>query len=367
MVGGLLLSSLYVVQIPHRPQIRLIDGYSEQPIAAGQIQYTNQDGFDVRGFSNKEGVVQLNVGRRRLYEAIYQLNDEQRIIGSATGYLPNVSRLHMRTWYWLMDLPLYTGFLDTLDIVVVDVENLDGVAGEVMVDCMDCLGRNHWDVVTDESGHARIPIDERWRHRLITNVPGAIPLDTLIRGGDSAAFPDTLRVMFPVDDEHSTTEDGPGSDESVVYCPDRVLVFQVCNSNEDRDDLFEVFVNGSSIGTLDLTSDDPVSTIFIGTTGPVTILEKDFVCPLEFAEIKYFNSSFVRKGHNIIELRNLRSVENGNKGTIGVRNYEVTPAGITNPCRVADILFHGSSGDTFNKSFVYEECCPFDEGIAPSE
>ena len=361
LFGAWVFLGLFFIQTPYCPSIRLVDGYTEQPIPLGLIQYQNQDGFNVKGTANSEGIVQLYLGRRRLYEAIYQLNDEQRIVGTATGYLPNPTRLHMRTWYWCMDLPLYTGFVDSLDVVVVNASDLEGIAGRVLVDCIDCVGRNHWELITDEHGRAQIPIDRRFKHRLIPEVPGAIPVDTLYRTGDLPPGTDTLRVQFPV------IEVVPEPDENVVYCPDRVLVFQVCNSNGARDDLFNVYINGTSIGRLDLTSNELVSTIFVGTDAPVEILEKDFDCPLNMAQIVYFNSSLVHKGVNTIELRNVRSVKNGNKGTIGVRNYEVTPIGITNPCRIADVEFKGESGDSFHKSFIYEQCCPFDEGSAPSD
>lgn len=360
LAGALILMGLCFIQISYRPHIRLVDGYTEQPIPSGHIQYQNQDGFNVKGNADSEGIVQLHLGRRRLFEAIYQLNDEQRIVGTATGYLPNPTRLHMRTWYWCMDLPLYTGFVDTMDVVVVNASNLEGIAGRVLVDCIECVGRNHWELITDEHGRAQIPIDRRFKHRLIPDVPGAIALDTLYRNGDAIPGPDTLRVQFPV------IEDVPEPDENVVYCPDRVLVFQVCNSNGVRDDLFNVFVNGTSIGRLDLTRNEYISTIFVGTNEKVEILEKDFICPLELAEIIYFNSSLVHKGTNTIELRNVRTVSD-NKGTIGVRNYEVTSRGLTNPCRIADIEFKGGHGASFHKSFIYEQCCPFDEGSAPSD
>ena len=64
-------------------------------------------------------------------------------------------------------------------------------------------------------------------------------------------------------------------------CPDRRVVIQVCNSNSQIDDNFDVYLNGSYIGYLDLDSNSQVGSIFIGDADTnITVTQPDFTCPL---------------------------------------------------------------------------------------
>ena len=54
-------------------------------------------------------------------------------------------------------------------------------------------------------------------------------------------------------------------------CPNTVTVFQVCNENSERDDNFNVFLNGNLIGNLDLNQNAQVGSIFIAAVACAVI------------------------------------------------------------------------------------------------
>tara|TARA_R100000935_G_scaffold27742_3_gene47984 strand:+ start:4020 stop:8858 length:4839 start_codon:yes stop_codon:yes gene_type:complete len=142
-------------------------------------------------------------------------------------------------------------------------------------------------------------------------------------------------------------------------CPDRTLVFQVCNSNSAKDDNFDVYLNNNYIGALDLNSNTQAGSVFIASNNASsTIVTSDFVCPLNLMVTYRFNPNFVVGGANTLELRNTQSNNNGNFGSIGLRNYLTTGNNLTSPCVVTDLVYSGSTGQSFNISFNYTECCP---------
>lgn len=143
-----------------------------------------------------------------------------------------------------------------------------------------------------------------------------------------------------------------------IDCPDRELVFQVCNSNQAIDDNFRVFLNGVEIGLLDLNSNDLVGSVFIASKDhSVKISDADFVCPLDKIKAFYFDPSIVRFGNNTIEMKNIQNNGNNNEGTIGIRNYLLKNSELISPCFVQDISYNMSSGEDFTISFNYTKCC----------
>ena len=142
-------------------------------------------------------------------------------------------------------------------------------------------------------------------------------------------------------------------------CPDRILVFQVCNSNSARDDNFDVYLNNNYIGALDLNSNTQAGSIFIASSnGTINVTSSDFVCPLNLMVTYHFDANFVVGGANTLELRNTQSNNNGNYGTIGLRNYLLTGSSLTNPCVVDNLVYSGTTGSSFSLTFNYTECCP---------
>jgi len=144
-------------------------------------------------------------------------------------------------------------------------------------------------------------------------------------------------------------------------CPDRALVFQVCNSNYAKDDNFDVYLNNNYIGFLDLNQNAQVGSIFIATTNTNSnITSGDFACPLSLMDTYTFDPSFVVYGTNVLELRNVQNNGNGNYGEIGIRNYLIDGDDLSSPCVVDNITYSGISGVSFTLSFDYTACCPLD-------
>jgi len=144
------------------------------------------------------------------------------------------------------------------------------------------------------------------------------------------------------------------------------LVFQICNSNAFRDDNFDIYLNGTApgnfIGSVDLSTDEQVGSVFIATLTPLTITDPDFVCPLVDMDVQFFDPALVIGGVNTVYMVNTQNNANGNYGTVGIRNYEIDGTDLINPCIVADLLYSGISGSNFELNFDYTACCP-GEGV----
>ena len=156
----------------------------------------------------------------------------------------------------------------------------------------------------------------------------------------------------------STAVDSTAVDSTAVDCPDRILAFQVCNSNSDRDDDFDVILNGVKIGELHLNTDAKVGSVFLATTNrSISIERADFTCPIANMEIYYFDPSIVRFGTNILFLKNIKNNANSNAGSIEIRNYLLKDNKLVDPCRVKDLPFRFESGLDFKIEFEYTKCC----------
>jgi hypothetical protein len=142
-------------------------------------------------------------------------------------------------------------------------------------------------------------------------------------------------------------------------CPNRAVVIQVCNENSARDDNFNVFLNGTYIGFLSLNFDSQVGSIMIATTNNnLDVLVGDFACPLTLMQTYRFNPNLLLFGNNTLQMVNAQSNNNGNAGTVSIRNYEVVGDDLINPCVIADLNYAGGSGLSFTMNFVYTACCP---------
>ncbi len=172
----------------------------------------------------------------------------------------------------------------------------------------------------------------------------------------------TITVESPLtNDNYSLTFNCPNVAPPAPTCPDRALVFQVCNSNSVRDDNFNVYLNDNYIGYLDLSTNAQVGSVFIASldTG-LNITAPDFGCPLALMDTYRFDPAFVQYGNNVLELRNDQNNGTGNYGIIGIRNYELSGSNLINPCTVNNLTFSGGSGTSFTFNFSYTECCPTD-------
>lgn len=173
----------------------------------------------------------------------------------------------------------------------------------------------------------------------------------------------TITVQSPlINDTLNLTFDCPDVPSTAPTCPDRALVFQVCNENSSADDNFDIYLNDNYIGYLDLSQYAQVGGIFIATTNAnANVVSGDFACPLSLMETYRFSPSFLLYGTNKLEMRNAQSNGNGNYGTISVRNYLVDGNDLSSPCVVADMVFgFFASGESTTLYFDYTACCPTD-------
>ena len=102
--------------------------------------------------------------------------------------------------------------------------------------------------------------------------------------------------------------------------------------------------------------------MFIGDTDTnVQVGVPDFTCPLSGMVIYHFDPSILLGGTNTIFLQNTQGNNNGNQGTVEVRNYENDPNdsnSLINPCAIADVTFSPPNGGDQTITFEYTECCP---------
>jgi hypothetical protein len=144
----------------------------------------------------------------------------------------------------------------------------------------------------------------------------------------------------------------------VPTCPDRVVVFQICNENSVTDDNFDIFLNGTFIGAVDLSANAQVGSVFIASTNPaLTITSSDFACPISGMQVYFFNPNLLQTS-NTIEMRNTQDNGSGNQGTVGIRNYLLAGTSLSAPCVIADLAYSPPSGGDAILNFDYTECCP---------
>ena len=150
----------------------------------------------------------------------------------------------------------------------------------------------------------------------------------------------------------------PETFEEAVDCPDREIVIQICNSNSHIDDNFEVYLNNVRIGNLILDRNEQIGSLFIASLNSnLEVTEPDFVCPTSNMEKYYFNPGLLNYGENTLELKNIQKNNNGNAGTIELRNYFVSGNSLISPCVVSNQIYSGADGQNFTLNFNYTKCC----------
>ena len=163
-----------------------------------------------------------------------------------------------------------------------------------------------------------------------------------------------IRVVSTSEDCNEYVEE---TVDDVPICQDKVVVFQVCNSNALVDDNFDVFLNGVLIGNLDLQQPAQVGSVFIGSTSTLTIGTSDFTCPLNLMQEFFFDPALISTT-NVIDMVNTQNNGNNNAGTFEIRNYELTGTVLSNACIVKNANFEGVSGDSFQFDWNYTQYCP---------
>lgn len=165
-------------------------------------------------------------------------------------------------------------------------------------------------------------------------------------------------VSYPVNLCYDATDSTLACNcDATPSCPDRRVVFQICNSNAALDDNFDIYLNDTYIGAVDLSTNAQVGSVFIADTNTaVELSSSDFVCPLSGMVTYHFNPSVLLPS-NVLEMRNTQNNNNGNFGQIGVRNYLLSGTSLSNPCVITDLEYSGASGESFTFNFDYTQCC----------
>ena len=143
-------------------------------------------------------------------------------------------------------------------------------------------------------------------------------------------------------------------------CTDKVLVIQICNENAVTDDNFDVLLNNTKIGEVDLNQNARIGSFFIGSTNTdisITGLEDGFLCSISDMVVYRFDPSLLYEGTNTIFMKNTQLNNSGNAGSIGIRNYTLTGNNLSDPCDIQDLTFAGPNGVNFVKEFTFNTCC----------
>ena len=130
-----------------------------------------------------------------------------------------------------------------------------------------------------------------------------------------------------------------------------VIVFEICNSNAQVDDNFEIYLNGVSLGTAILGSNAQIGSYFIGSPNTYTITP-DFTCPLTSMVGYSFDATILRPTNTII-MSNIQNNHNGNYGSIGVRYYTVSGTTLISPVNKGDFVYSGASGSSYDFTFSF--------------
>ena len=138
---------------------------------------------------------------------------------------------------------------------------------------------------------------------------------------------------------------------------DRVLVFEICNSNAARDDNFEAILNGHDIGSAIIQYDNYVATMFVGTTDyNVHVLDGqlDTDCPASLTTIHKFDFDIpIYNGLNTLDFNNIQMNYDGNYGVIAIRTFKINPDGsLSDPIVVDDLEYSGGDGASFHYTFT---------------
>ena len=143
-------------------------------------------------------------------------------------------------------------------------------------------------------------------------------------------------------------------------CTDKVVVIQICNDNAAVDDNFDVLLNNTKIGEVDLNQDARIGSFFIGSTNTdisITGLEDGFNCAIDDMVVYRFDPSLLYEGDNTLFMKNTQNNGNGNAGSIGIRNYSLDGNDLSDPCDIQDLEYAGPSGNNFVKQFTFNTCC----------
>ena len=139
-------------------------------------------------------------------------------------------------------------------------------------------------------------------------------------------------------------------------CSGRVTVVQICNSNSARDDNFDIVLNGTKIGDVDLGHDAQVGSLFIAHPTAV-VTTGDFDCPVSAMVVHRFDPAIAYLGANSLNMNNIRNNGNSNYGVVQIRSYRLTGSTLDDPQVITNLTYGpAASGLSFSFNFTYT--CP---------
>lgn len=140
-----------------------------------------------------------------------------------------------------------------------------------------------------------------------------------------------------------------------AYC------FYICNSNSLKDDDFEIYLNGTSVGSAILGQDAEIGSIFFGGTSSLNVFNFEtaipFICPLNLMVNYYFNPSLISNNStNTLSMINRVQNNNGNAGSLQLAIFEVCSGkditSVTNTEIIYTFDYTGDTGDNFVFEFT---------------
>lgn len=137
--------------------------------------------------------------------------------------------------------------------------------------------------------------------------------------------------------------------------------FYICNSNAAKDDDFEIYINGVSVGSAILGENAQIGSILFAGTSSLNVFDFEsaapFVCPLDQMVNYYFDPSLILDNStNTLSMINRVENFNSNFGSIRLSLFEVCSGtqitSVTNTQLISAFNFFGPTGDSFSFEFV---------------
>jgi len=140
---------------------------------------------------------------------------------------------------------------------------------------------------------------------------------------------------------------------SKPFCPDRVIVLEICNTNAVTDDNVRITLNGTVIANeLDFSA--------MATTGYFLISDSSAVLDKSESSIPQcsittsrFNADSIKGGANTLNIKIVKVNGFGNAGAFNIRSYLKRDGKLVCGCNIGTVNY-GIEGDY---SFIYDNCC----------
>ncbi len=164
--------------------------------------------------------------------------------------------------------------------------------------------------------------------------------------------------------------------------PDRVIVIQICNNNGIQDDNFDLSLNGTNIGNVDLNSTNRAGVILIGSDNTSLYLgENPFQCDIDGMPVIYFDPSLLVYGgggptplQNNLTMTTTQDNAFCSHGIVQIRSFLAVGSELTNNCYIRRDDYRGCDNDPIEILWMFSSvgvgnaekaiCCPDTGGEA---